>query len=166
MKVIVVGAGTAGLVATPALRNQGVEAVALEKADAPGGRISSSSSEGYILDLGAQFFTRYYETTFEVCRDVGLGGQLVDYHFRAAAWRDGRMYPLELSRDPAVTWRSREYQPGGMRVLTAIGRMERDSYSDVRGLYLCGEYMRMPGTVEGAFRSGKAAAEAVLRDLT
>ena len=51
-------------------------------------------------------------------------------------------------------------------MMTAIGRMERDHYSDVRGLYLCGEYMRMPGTVESAFRSGIAAARAATSDLS
>jgi oxygen-dependent protoporphyrinogen oxidase len=123
MKVIVVGAGTAGLVATHALRNHGLGVVALEKSEAPGGRITSSERPGYILDLGAQFFTRYYETTFDICRQVGLGDDLIDYHLRAAAWRDNRMYALELSRDPRVTWRSREYQPGGMRVRAQLARL-------------------------------------------
>jgi oxygen-dependent protoporphyrinogen oxidase len=123
MKVIVAGAGAAGLVATHALRKHGLEVVTLEKSEAPGGRIASSRRPGYILDLGAQFFTRYYETTFDVCRQVGLAEDLVDYHLRAAAWRDGRMYPLELSGDPRVTWRSREYQPGGMRVRAQLARL-------------------------------------------
>jgi len=50
--------------------------------------------------------------------------------------------------------------------MTAIGRMERDSYRDVRGLYLCGEYMRMPGTVESAFRSGMATVDALSGDYS
>lgn len=123
MKVVVVGAGTAGLLATRVLRSRGFDVVALEKGAEPGGRIAGVERDGYLMDLGAQFFTRYYDTTFDVCRDVGLAGELVDYHLRSAAWRDGRMYPLELSRDPRVTWRSREYQPGGLRVQLQLGHL-------------------------------------------
>lgn len=53
MKVIVVGAGTAGLAATRFLRDRGVEVVALEKEEAPGGRIAGATRDGYVLDLGA-----------------------------------------------------------------------------------------------------------------
>lgn len=123
MKVIVVGAGTAGLAATRFLRDRGVEVVALEKEEAPGGRIAGGTRDGYVLDLGAQFFTRYYDTTFNVIREVGLGDELIDYHLRAAAWRDGRMYPLELGLDPRTAWRSRLYQPGGMRVRAQLVRL-------------------------------------------
>ena len=123
MKVIVVGAGTAGLAATRFLRDRGVEVVALEKEEAPGGRIAGATRDGYVLDLGAQFFTRYYDTTFNVIREVGLGDELIDYHLRAAAWRDGRMYPLELGLDPRTAWRSRLYQPGGMRVRAQLVRL-------------------------------------------
>ena len=85
MKVIVVGAGTAGLLVTRELIARGYEVVTLEKNSTPGGRISGA---------------------------------------------------------------------------------ERDSYRDVRGLYLCGEYMRMPGTVESAFRSGLATVDALSGDYS
>jgi len=123
LKVIVVGAGTAGLVATRELLARGFDVVTLEKSSAPGGRISGTERDGYILDLGAQFFTRYYDTTFKVCRDAGLAAELVDYHLRAAAWREGRMYTLELSRDPRVTWRSRQYAPRGLRTQIGLARL-------------------------------------------
>lgn len=54
------------------------------------------------------------------------------------------------------------YPPG---MATAIARMEERDYRAVKGLYLCGEYMRLPGTVEGALRSGLKAAEAATADL-
>ena len=123
MKVIVVGAGAAGLAATRVLRARGADVVTLEKADAPGGRIAGAEREGYLLDLGAQFFTKYYNTTFDVCRAVGLADDLVDYRMRSAAWRDGRMYPLQLSRDLGATWRSRQYAPRSPRVHLQLARL-------------------------------------------
>ena len=123
MKVIVVGAGTTGLLVTRELRARGFDVVTLEKNSAPGGRISGTERDGYIMDLGAQFFTNYYDTTFKVCRDVGLENELVDYHLRAAAFRDGRLHPLELSRDPRTAWRSRNYAPPGFRVQVGLTRL-------------------------------------------
>jgi protoporphyrinogen/coproporphyrinogen III oxidase len=116
MKVIVVGAGTAGLAATHSMLARGLEVTTLEKETRPGGRISGAERDGFVMDLGAQFFTNYYEKTFEICGAVGLTDELVDYRLRSAAWRDGRMYPLELSRDLRSTLQSAKYQPGGWLV--------------------------------------------------
>jgi protoporphyrinogen/coproporphyrinogen III oxidase len=123
MKVIVVGAGTAGLAATHALRGRGFDVTTLEKEGHAGGRISGARKDGFTMDLGAQFFTNYYEKTFDICRAVGLGDELVDYRLRSAAWRDGRMYPLELGRDLGATLRSAQYQPGGWLVRARLARM-------------------------------------------
>lgn len=123
MKVMVVGAGSAGLAAAGALCRAGFEVTVLEKESAPGGRIAGVERQGYLLDLGAQFFTRYYETTFEVCRAAGLGGEMIDYHLRSLAWRNRRMYPLEMSRDPRVALRGRGYQCGGMRERLGLARL-------------------------------------------
>ncbi|HEY5494100.1 MAG TPA: FAD-dependent oxidoreductase [Candidatus Anoxymicrobiaceae bacterium] len=123
MKVIVVGAGTAGLLVTRELIARGYDVVTLEKSATPGGRISGAERDGYIMDLGAQFFTNYYDTTFKVCRDAGLESELVDYHLRSAAFHDNRLYPLELSRDPRVLWRSRRYAPRGLRVQVGLARL-------------------------------------------
>ena len=123
MKVIVVGAGTAGLLVTRELRARGFDVLTLEKDPTPGGRISGAERDGYVMDLGAQFFTNYYYATFKVCRDVGLAGELVDYHLRAAAFRDDRLYPLELSRDPRTAWRSRNYAPSGLRMQLGLARL-------------------------------------------
>jgi len=48
-------------------------------------------------------------------------------------------------------------------MLTAIARMKRESYNDVKGLYLAGEYLNMP-SVESAAHSGVFAARAALRN--
>ncbi len=123
MKVIVVGSGAAGLVAARSLHGAGFDVTVLEKEGVPGGRTAGAEREGFLLDLGAQFFTRYYDTTFEVCREAGLGGEMLDYHLRSLAWRNQRMYPLEMSRDPRVALRGRGYQCGGMRERLGLARL-------------------------------------------
>lgn len=60
MKVIVVGAGLAGLTCARLLQSAGVEVVVREKSDGVGGRVRSDRVAGFTLDRGFQvFFTAY-----------------------------------------------------------------------------------------------------------
>lgn len=54
-KVIVIGAGIAGLTAAYYLRKQGMDVEVLESSSRVGGRMTSDTSEGYIIDRGAHF---------------------------------------------------------------------------------------------------------------
>lgn len=57
MKIVVVGAGLAGLCAGRALRSAGHEVVLLDKGRSPGGRLATRRVGDARLDHGAQFFT-------------------------------------------------------------------------------------------------------------
>ena len=61
-KVVVIGAGIAGLAAAQQLRSFGMEVVVLEARDRVGGRIATFRKGQYIADLGAMVVT-------------GLGGE-------------------------------------------------------------------------------------------
>lgn len=107
MKVVVVGAGTAGLAALHALRKGGAEAEAFEAESSAGGRIAGAWRKGYALDLGAQFVFRNSRTAPELCRELGLGGELAPFIFKAAMCKGGRFYPAVIDNDPRVLWRHR-----------------------------------------------------------
>jgi oxygen-dependent protoporphyrinogen oxidase len=107
MKVIVVGAGAAGLAAARALRQRGVEVAVFEKEDAAGGRARGFSREGYVFDLGAQFSARLCTTTLAVCRELGMEGDFIPFDFTAALYRDGRLHPVYAGRDLRGIWRHR-----------------------------------------------------------
>jgi oxygen-dependent protoporphyrinogen oxidase len=107
MKIIVVGAGTSGLAATHTLRKRGADVVALESNDDAGGRIIGARKEGYTMDLGAQFFFKFYETTFGLCRELGLENEITPFPFKVAIWRDGKLYPAVASLDPRILWHNR-----------------------------------------------------------
>jgi protoporphyrinogen/coproporphyrinogen III oxidase len=83
MRVIIIGAGTAGLVAAYSLNKKGIDILCLEEKSFAGGRTASRNRDGYILDIGAQFFFRYYHTYFRLSRELGLAGDLVQVPFRA-----------------------------------------------------------------------------------
>lgn len=59
-KVIVIGAGLAGLSAALTLENEGVSVTVLESSDRPGGRVSSDVVDGFICDRGFQLINANY----------------------------------------------------------------------------------------------------------
>jgi phytoene dehydrogenase-like protein len=59
-KVVVIGAGLAGLSAAITLENEGVSVTVLESSDRPGGRVSSDVIDGYICDRGFQLINANY----------------------------------------------------------------------------------------------------------
>ena len=83
MKVIIIGAGTAGLAASYMLKKKGIDLLCLEEKPFAGGRTVSQNKDGYILDTGAQFLFRYYHTYFRLSRELGLADELIQVPFRA-----------------------------------------------------------------------------------
>jgi len=137
MKVIVIGAGTSGLAATHTLRKRGVEVLALEAKETAGGRIVGARRDGYTMDLGAQFFFKFYDTTFGICRELGLGNDIVPFPFKVAIWKNGRLNPITAGLNPVALWRDRAdllrfrlFSPRGMlqvaRIMPIILKRRRD----------------------------------------
>lgn len=101
MRVLVVGAGIAGLTALHTLREAGVDAVALEAQPVAGGRLRSERRAGYTLELGAQFSFRGYRATFALCERLGLLPELRAVPRSAALYQRATLYPIE----GAPSWR-------------------------------------------------------------
>src|SRR3712207_8126365 len=60
MRVIVVGAGLAGLTCAKVLAERGIEVIVFEASDGVGGRVRTDEREGFLLDRGFQvYFTAY-----------------------------------------------------------------------------------------------------------
>src|SRR5829696_9940818 len=60
MKIIVVGAGLAGLTCAKVLRERGAEVAVFEASDDVGGRVRTDEQDGFLLDCGFQvYFTSY-----------------------------------------------------------------------------------------------------------
>lgn len=72
-RVVVVGAGFAGLAAADVLRRAAVDVVVLEALERVGGRVwSDRLSSGAVIERGGEFVTRGYETTERYVRELGL----------------------------------------------------------------------------------------------
>ena len=72
MRVIVVGAGFAGLAAADALASAGVEVEVLEARDRVGGRVWSVPFAGAVVERGAEFILPHDKTMVAVAERLGL----------------------------------------------------------------------------------------------
>jgi monoamine oxidase len=73
MRVVVIGAGFAGLAAAETLRRAGAEVVVLEALDRVGGRVwSDRLPNGAVIERGAEFVTRGYDTMERYVEELGL----------------------------------------------------------------------------------------------
>ena len=87
-RIVIVGGGAAGLAAAYTLKKQGVTPILLEAADRVGGRLVGDMIDGFFVDAGSDFFCSSYDTTFRLCRELGL--PLVRSEMKLGWFRKGR----------------------------------------------------------------------------
>jgi monoamine oxidase len=73
IRVVVIGAGFAGLAAADALRAAGAEVEVLEARDRVGGRVWSVPFEGAVIERGAEFILPGYERMRALAERFGIG---------------------------------------------------------------------------------------------
>jgi oxygen-dependent protoporphyrinogen oxidase len=101
-KVIVVGAGIAGLTAALRLSQRGYQVTVLESDDKVGGRMSSIERDGYRLDRGAVSLSTKYEHMHKLISEVGLADQVVPCPDTIGIPRDGTIHRIRSNS----IWRS------------------------------------------------------------
>lgn len=75
--VAVVGGGISGLSAAYTLKKANIDAVVLEKENFPGGRMSSETIEGYLIDKGAYTIPDFYPRLMRMLDELNLKTHLV-----------------------------------------------------------------------------------------
>lgn len=96
-RVVVVGAGITGLAAAHRLKveDPDVEVVVIEAAERPGGRIATSPLGGWDVDCAADAFLARQPEAVDLCRELGLGDELVSPATgQAHLWTGDRLRPL------------------------------------------------------------------------
>jgi protoporphyrinogen/coproporphyrinogen III oxidase len=89
-KVIVVGAGMAGLAAAYRLRQAGADVTVLESSDHVGGRLGTDTRDGYLIERGAQLITSTYRNALGLVKELGLEAELKPTSPWMAIVKDGR----------------------------------------------------------------------------
>ena len=93
-RVVVVGAGIAGLSAALRLRQAGAEVTVFESSDRVGGRTSSETHDGYLYERGTQFFTTTYRNALGLIKEMGLQAELRETSRWITVFKDGRPYRM------------------------------------------------------------------------
>lgn len=150
-RVVVVGGGVAGLVAARALARS-FTVILLEKDDAPGGKLATTQFRGRPLDLGPDNFITRNDAAELLCRDLGLGEELLPpASSSAAVFARGRPRPL----------------PAGLAlgIPTDLGALLRSGIVGVPGTLRAAADLvlpaRRPGTGEAATDGERAAVDNV-----
>jgi oxygen-dependent protoporphyrinogen oxidase len=104
-RVIVVGAGIAGLAAAFRLHQAGCEVLVLEGADAVGGRMSTVERDGFKLDTAASFLGGKYKQMKRLAADAGVGADLIETSDQLGFFTGGKVHTVRTHRltDLALT---------------------------------------------------------------
>jgi oxygen-dependent protoporphyrinogen oxidase len=96
-KVVIVGAGCAGLSAAYNLRKQGVEFVLFEASGKVGGRCRTEVEDGYEFIAGAGSTEPQWETTFQYLKELGLEDRIYSIQKqRYGFYRNGKIRTVFL----------------------------------------------------------------------
>lgn len=99
-RVVIVGAGISGLAAAHTLKNSGVSSIVFEKSSFPGGRMSSETVKGFIIDKGAYTVPEFYKGLKRLLDTLGMGRHLVPTPSTSSTFFDGKEYDVKVG-DPA-----------------------------------------------------------------
>lgn len=124
-KVVVVGGGAAGLSAAYTLKKHGIEPILLETNPRAGGRLGGDRAEGFHIDEGADFICSTYDTTFKLCKELGL--QVNNSNVRLTLYSEGEWIspfpvrsPLDAIRDLPAFWKLGLLQWNSLKLIKHI----------------------------------------------
>lgn len=93
-RIVVIGAGIAGLACAWQLRKSGHDVEIVEREELPGGRMRSEQRGDFVVDRGAQFIASGYRNLLALARQVGLAGRVRSLACTSnAILRAGRLEP-------------------------------------------------------------------------
>jgi oxygen-dependent protoporphyrinogen oxidase len=115
-RVIVVGAGIAGLTAAFRLQARGHQVRVLEGEEVVGGKMVASRGDGWVINRGAQLLPASYDAALALARDAGAGADLRPFVATLSILRDGTEHQLRGAglgmavdglRTDLLSWRSK-----------------------------------------------------------
>ncbi len=104
-KVVIIGAGLAGLSCAVRLHSSNIPFEIFEASDGVGGRVRTDQVDGFLLDRGFQVYLDAYENAGELLDLDAL--HLKRFEPGALVWKNGKLHKLiDVFRRPAGLWQS------------------------------------------------------------
>ena len=94
-RIVIVGAGIAGLTAAYLLKQKGYQPIVLEKSDHVGGRMVTDVVNGFTIDAGAQFLMDAYPVLTDLIDRLGLNSDFVETSPYWGTLRNGRIRRIQ-----------------------------------------------------------------------
>lgn len=95
-RVIVIGAGIAGLAAAHTLASAGLSVRVLEASGRVGGRMTTDSVNGFVVDRGAQFLSSQYTLLLSLAAELGLTPGIGETSPWSAIVRNGKIRRMRV----------------------------------------------------------------------
>ena len=138
-RVAVVGGGITGLAAAHRLAQAGAEVVVVESSERLGGKIWTQRNDEVVSEAGPDSFLDREPWATSLCRELGLGPELVaPAHFGALIWTGKRLgqlpagFPHGIPASPYRAWRSGLLSaPGALRAYGDLFQPRRLSGPDL-----------------------------------
>ena len=93
-KIIVIGAGIAGLTCAYYLEKYGYDVTVLESGQQVGGRMATFRSDPYLIDAGAQFLSSGYRHILNLIKELNLNDELAETTQNGAIIKNRKIYSL------------------------------------------------------------------------
>lgn len=103
MKVIVIGAGIAGLTAAWELARSGQDVTILESERRPGGVIVTEQLDGFVVEGGPDGFLAGEPELPALAQELEIGNRVIDQLERGTSlWSGGKLQPIDAGRAAAL----------------------------------------------------------------
>jgi oxygen-dependent protoporphyrinogen oxidase len=137
-RVVVVGAGIAGLTAAHFLQRRGHRPIVLESSDRVGGRMRTERVGGFTVDVGAQFLMKGYPVLLGLAADLGFGSSIHPIAGSAGTARGGKIRRTRMDAPLSPVTEGLLTLPGFLRLA-------------VRGVQLARRVRALPSNDFGAW---------------
>jgi len=101
-RVIVVGAGVAGLSAAYRLTQQGFDVTVLETEDHVGGKTAASRRDGFTMNTGASVLAGSYKEMLAIAKEIGVDDQVIKVSPTIGVYADNQVYWLRGAPPGAI----------------------------------------------------------------
>ena len=105
-RVLVVGAGMAGLGAAYTLRKRELNNTVLESESYAGGRVKTERVEGFRINVGANLFVETYDTIRQVAEELGVPLKRTRVPIHGGPYHNGKFHGIYGGNSLASRWKT------------------------------------------------------------